>query len=304
MDIHQLIIIGSGPAGLTAAIYAARANLHPIVIEGDKPGGQLMGTSVVENWPGNKSIMGPELMMNMRDHAQSLGAQFVSGMVVAVEGSQAPFKITTSADKSFMTRAIIVATGASPKKLKVAGEQEYWGKGVTVCAVCDASFYKDKKVIVVGGGDTACEEASFLTKFTDQVTMVHILDELTASPAMRERVIDNPAINIIYSTTVAQIKGNGERVTHVVLTNQKNNESYEVEADGLFVAIGYTPNSSIFKSLLDVDEYGYIKITDQTHSSVKGIFVAGDVADYRYRQAITSAGAGCMAALDAQKYLN
>lgn len=301
---NKLILIGSGPAGLTAAIYAARANLEPLIIEGKTPGGQLMNTSAVENWPGNKTIMGPQLMINMREHAQSFGTQFLSQEIVKVDFSQRPFTLWTDKETELKAESIIIATGARPKKLGIPGEEQYWGKGVSVCAVCDGAFYPDKNVIVVGGGDTAAEDASFLTKFTNKVTMIHIQDKLTASPAMQKRVLDNPKINVIYNSTVTEIIGDDSHVTHTMITNQKNNESKKMSVDGVFIAIGHVPNTTMLKGHLELDERNYVKVTDQTHTSIEGIFVAGDVADYRYRQAITAAGAGCMAALDAQRWLS
>ncbi len=302
--IHNLIIIGAGPAGLTAAIYAGRANLSPIVIEGSQPGGQLMGTSEIENWPGNISIFGPKLMMNMREHAQAYGAEIVGGEVVRVDFSSQPFQIWTSKEKQFQARAVIIATGATPKKLGCAGEQQQWGRGVSSCAVCDAAFYKDKRVIVVGGGDTAAEEALFLTKFTKSVTIVHILPQLTASAVMREKVVKHPDIKIIYQATVVEIKGDGSRVTGVVIQDQKKGDKRELPVDGVFVAIGLNPNTGIFKGQLLLNSYGYISVHDHTKTSVPGVFAAGDVFDDRYRQAITSAGSGCQASLDAERFLS
>ncbi len=305
MDIalHSLIIIGSGPAALTAAIYAARALLTPVVIEGDAPGGQLMGTTAVENWPGNISTMGPELMRNMKEHALHYGAQFLQDSITQVDFSKKPFTLITRSGKTLRAQCVIVATGASPNRLKCPGEDIYWGKGVTVCAVCDGFFYKDKKVIVVGGGDTAMEDASFLTKFTSDITVVQLLDHLTASEPLKKRVLDNPAIKVIYNSTVAAIEGNGAHVTSVTLANTKTGKTSHIAADGVFIAIGLTPNTGIFKGHLELTTQGYMQVTDHTRTSVQGIFAAGDVADYRYRQAITAAGSGCMAALDAERYL-
>jgi thioredoxin reductase (NADPH) len=301
---HKLIIVGSGPAGLTAAIYAARANLEPIVIDGDTPGGQLIKTSYVENWPGEKSILGPQLMMNMRDHAKHFGTQFVSGIVTNVDFSQKPFSFTIDNKKTLQSHAVIIATGATPKRLGVPGEDQYWGKGVTTCAVCDGAFYKDRKVVVVGGGDTAMEDASFLKKFTKDITIIHILDKFTASHAMQERVINDPDIKTYYNSTVTQIHGDGQMITGVTMTNQKDGTTVQLEADGVFVAVGLHPNSDSFKEHVNCNKGGWIEVFDQTSSNIKGVFVAGDVHDYRYRQAITAAGAGCMAALDAERYLS
>lgn len=303
-NIHDLIIVGSGPAGLTAALYAARANLHPLIIEGTAPGGQLMGTTAIENWPGNKSIMGPQLMMNMREHAQHFGTQFIAGAITRVDFSQRPFTLWTHKNQEFKARSVIIATGAEPKRLGCAGENEYWGKGVTTCAVCDGAFYKDRPVVIVGGGDTAMEDASFMTKFTKDITIVHILDKLTASHAMQQRVLNNPIIKIMYQSTVTEIHGNGKHVTEVIVTNQQTRQSQKLPTDAVFVAIGLTPNTSIFKGQLALDQYGYVIVNNHTKTSVEGVFAAGDVHDNRYRQAIVSAGAGCMAALDAERYLH
>lgn len=302
--VHKLIIIGSGPAGLTAAVYAARTNLDPLVIDGSTPGGQLVGTSYVENWPGEKSILGPKLMMNMREHAKHFDTKFLSESITKVDFSQKPFTLWTDRDKQLKAHAVIIATGATPKRLNVPGEEDYWGKGVTTCAVCDGAFYPDKNVLVIGGGDTAMEDASFLKKFTNKITVVHILDKLTASHAMQQRVINDPDIKIIYNSTVTEFRGNGEHVTGVTITNQQTNEQTDMDIEGAFVAIGLKPNTDPFRDHIECDKWGFIKITNHTHTSIEGIFAAGDVHDYRYRQAITSAGAGCMAALDAERYLS
>lgn len=301
---EKLIIIGSGPAGLTAAIYAARANLAPLIIEGSAPGGQLIGTSYVENWPGEKKILGPTLMQNIREQAESLGTRFVEGRVTALNAHKNPFTITTDTGATLHTQAIILAMGAEPKRLGCPGEDTYWGKGVSTCAVCDGTFYKNKKVVIVGGGDTAMEDASFLRKFTDQITIVHILDTLTASAAMQERVIHDPAITILYESTVTKIDGNGSHVTNVTIKNKKTDAEDVLDTDGIFIAIGLSPNTSFLTPPLEVDKWGYIKVSDNTKTSVPGIFAAGDVQDFRYRQAITAAGSGCMAALDAERYLS
>jgi thioredoxin reductase (NADPH) len=300
---HTLIIIGAGPAGLTAAIYAARANLHPVVIEGPKPGGQLMDTTIIENWPGNEAIDGPTLMLSMRDHAKKLGATLLSESVVKVDFSKQPFALWTDRNNALTAHAVILATGASPNRLKVLGEQDYWGKGITTCAVCDAAFYKDKKVVIIGGGDTAMEEASFLKKFTKDITIIQLLDKLTASYAMQQRIIHDPDITILYNSTVTQFHGDGQRLNKITLKNQKTGTQEERAVDGAFLAIGLTPNTAIFKGQVGLDSHGYIVVTEHTKTSVAGIFAAGDAQDYRYRQAITSAGAGCMAALDAEHYL-
>lgn len=300
--IHDLIIIGAGPAGLTAGIYASRAALNPLLIEGYNPGGQLMGTSMVENWPGEKSILGPQLMMNMKAQAANLGTTFISEEVKSVDFSQKPFTVITE-NNSYKAQSIIIATGATHNKLQCDGEKEYWGRGVTTCAVCDGAFYPDKKVVIVGGGDTAMEDASFMTKYTQNITIVHILDKFTASPAMQKRVLDNPAITIIYNSTVTKIEGNESHITHITITDQKTQKNSILEADVLFLAIGQKPNTDMFKGQLELEKYGYISLKQGTATSVPGVFAAGDVADYRYKQAITSAAFGCMAALEAQRYL-
>lgn len=300
---RKLIIIGSGPAGLTAAIYAGRANLSPLVIEGSRPGGQLMTTSLVENWPGEKSIMGPKLMMNMIEHAKEMGAQMLEESVTSVDFSKKPFTITTDRGTTLQAEAVILATGASPNKLNVPGEQEYWGKGVTTCAVCDGAFFKDRKVVVVGGGDTAMEDASFLKKFTNDITIIQIEDKLTASHAMQKRVLDDPDIKIIYSSAVSKFHGDGSKLTGLTLTNKKTGEEQLVDAEGVFIAIGMKPNTAPFANQIELDQWGYIKVSDEVKTSVEGVFAAGDAEDYRYRQVITAAGAGCMAALEAERYL-
>lgn len=302
-EIRKTVIIGSGPASLTAAIYAARAHLNPLVIEGSNPGGQLMGTSAIENWPGNIHIMGSQLMMNMKEHAQHFGTEFLSESVTSIDTSAHPFTITTDKNKSIKSHSIIIATGATAKRLHIPGEDTYWAKGVSTCAICDGIFFKNKKVVIVGGGDTAMENASFMTKFTDDITIIHILDKLTASAIMQQRVLDNPNIKIIYNSTVTTIEGDGNVVTNITIANQKTKEKSKLEVDGLFIAIGYTPNTGIFKNKISTDTWGYIELKKQTQTSVEGIFAAGDVADFRYRQAITAAGSGCMAAIDVENWL-
>lgn len=302
-DSRRLIIIGSGPAGLTAAIYASRANLKPLVIDGKQPGGQLMGTSLVENWPGEKSILGPALMQKIREHAQSFGAEFLYGTVTKTDFTKRPFTIWTDRNHELKADSVIIATGSTPKRLGVPGEDEYWGKGVTTCAVCDGAFYKDQKVVVVGGGDTAMEDASFLKKFTNDITVIQISEQLTASHVMQKRILEDPAITVIYSSAVVEFKGDGQRVTEIVIENKKTGAKSTMPVNGVFIAVGMKPNSQPFEGQIDLNQWGYINATDQTKTSVEGIFVAGDAHDYRYRQAITSAGTGCMAALDAERWL-
>lgn len=305
--IEKIVIIGSGPAGLTAGIYTARAALNPLIIEGDKPGGQLMGTSSVENWPGNKSILGPTLMLNMKDQAKDLGCRFLSEVVSDIETSQQPFTIKTNKGTSIKANTVILATGATHRKLGCPGEDEYWAKGVTVCAVCDAAFYRDKKVVVIGGGDSAMEDASFLHKFTKDITIIHIGNKLSASVAMQKRVLNNPDIDIIYNSTVTAFKGDGQKLQEVEITNQNTQEKTIMQADGAFIAIGLKPNTDFIKNKVDLSDYGYVMIKghkNHTKTSVEGMFAAGDIADPYYKQAITSSAAGCMAAIDVERYLN
>jgi len=300
---YRLIIIGSGPAGYTAAIYSSRANLHPLLIEGPNPGGQLMGTSYVENWPGEIKILGPELMKKMKEQAKHLGTTLLDQEITRVDLSKRPFTLTTSKNNTLQAHALIIATGAVPRKLGCPGEQEYWGKGVTTCAVCDGAFYKDKKVVVLGGGDTAMEDASFLTKFTNDITVIHIGDKLTASAAMQKRILENKNIKVIYNSTITEFKGNGEKLTSIMVQDKKNNKTSELQADGVFLAIGLNPKTELFKGQLELEKSGHIKAIDHVKTSVAGVFVAGDVADAKYRQAISSAGTGCMAALEVERFL-
>jgi thioredoxin reductase (NADPH) len=300
---EKVVIIGSGPAGLTAGIYAGRADLAPLIIDGREPGGQLMTTTAVENWPGHESILGPDLMKRIREQAVTCGARILSDEVVSVNFKDRPFSLTLKEKGIVHTNAVIVATGAQPKKLGVPGEDTYWGKGVSTCAICDGPFFRDKRVVIVGGGDSAMESASFLSIYTKDITLVHILPKLTASQAMQKRVLNNPDIKIIYESTVSEIKGNGQRVQEVSIKNQKTGTLTMVQTEGVFIAIGLNPATSLFKGQLDMDAYGYLLLKNHTETSVPGIFAAGDVADKRYRQAITSAGSGCAAALDAERYL-
>lgn len=301
---RKVIIIGSGPAGLTAGIYAARSHLSPLIIDGPTPGGQLMGTTFVENWPGEKSIMGPTLMQNMREHAQHTGCEFLSEKITVSNFSQSPFIVYTHKKKELHAHSIIIATGATPKKLNVPGEDMYWGKGVTSCVVCDGTLYKNLPVIIVGGGDTAMEDASFMTKFTDDITLIQIKNTLTATPVMQKRILDNPKIKIIYNSTITEIKGNGEKIQEIVIQDQKGQKNKLLPARAVFIAIGLSPNTDPFKGQLLLNEHGYLQLNNETQTSVEGIFGAGDIADPHYRQAITAAGAGCMAAMDAERYLN
>lgn len=303
MPLEKLIIIGSGPAGLTAALYAARAGLSPLVIEGKEPGGQLMGTTFVENWPGTEKIGGPQLMATMRSHAVYFGARLLGREIVSVDFASQPFSLTTNKNELLTAQTVIVATGASARRLNCPGEAEMWGKGVTTCAVCDGALYKGKRVVIVGGGDTAMEDASFMTNFTSDITILQITPALTASKAMQDRVLSHKNIKILYSTRVEAIEHNQKNVTGILITNMQNNEKTVLPADAVFVAIGLVPSTSIFQQKLELSPSGHILQKSNTETSVRGIFAAGDVVDFRYRQAITSAGSGCAAALDAERFL-
>lgn len=300
---HKLIIIGSGPAGLTAAIYAARADLQPILFEGDKPGGQLMGTSLVENWPGYDEIMGPVLMLKMRAQAEKLGTIFKSEFIIKLEKKDI-FILTTN-KQTYLADAVIIATGSNYKKLNCPGEDLYWGKGVTTCAVCDGAFYRNKPVAVIGGGDTAMEDALFMTKFTDQITIIHILDKLTASKVLQKRVLENKNIKIIYNSLVIKYTGDNQHLKSLTYKNLQTNQESILLVDASFTAIGLKPNADFLPPEVQKTTYGHIVTQfESTRTSLPGLFAAGDVVDAIYRQAITSAGSGCKAALDAEKYLS
>jgi thioredoxin reductase (NADPH) len=304
-EINKVVILGSGPAGLTAALYSARANLSPLVVEGLEPGGQLTITTEVENYPGfEKGVMGPEMMEIFRRQAERFGTRFLEGEVTEVRFGKRPFEIVAEG-KVVKAQSVIISTGASAKLLGLESEKKMMGYGVSACATCDGAFFKDKEVIVVGGGDTAIEEATFLTRFATRVTIVHRRDELRASKIMQDRARRNPKIAFMWDTVVQEVKGvPKDGVSGVVLKNVKTGKSSDFKCDGVFIAIGHQPNTGLFKGALDMDETGYLKVrAGSTYTNIEGVFAAGDVADHVYRQAVTAAGTGCMAAIDAERWL-
>jgi thioredoxin reductase (NADPH) len=299
---RELIIIGGGPAGYTAALYAARANLEPLVIEGFQWGGQLMITSDVENYPGYpEGVIGPEMMKDFRRQAERFGAEFISDDVTRVDFSERPFRVYIG-DEEYRAEAVIVATGANARQLGLQSERSLQGRGVSYCAVCDAAFFREKEIVVVGGGDSAMEEATFLTKFADKVTVVHRRDDFRASPIMLDRARANDKIEWVTNAVVDDVLGENA-VTAVRTRDVNTDEISELPADGLFVAIGHDPNTELFVGQLEMDEQGYLLTHDGTATNVEGVFAAGDVVDHTYRQAITAAGTGSMAALDAERWL-
>lgn len=303
--VYDVIVVGSGPAGLSAAIYTIRGAASTLIIGGEKWGGQLMLTTDVENFPGfPEGILGPALMDNMRKQAERLGAEFLENNVKSIDITQKPFRVTISSGEVFTSNSIILATGALTKWLDVPGEKELIGRGVSTCAPCDAPFFKDKKVAVVGGGDSAMEEASVLTKYAAQVVIIHRRDSFKASEIMQKRVLENPKIKVYWNTEVIKIGGEA-KVENLELKNNKTGESTTEQFDGVFVSIGHKPDSDIFKGIIELDEKGFVKVKDgHSRTSVPGIFVAGDVMDPYYKQAITAAGSGCAAALDTLDFLS
>ena len=300
---HDVIIIGAGPAGYTAGIYCSRARHDTILISGLLPGGQLMNTTDVENYPGfDEGIMGPDLMQIMRKQTENMGTKIIDDVVTNVDFSQNPFKVST-ASTNFEAKTVIVCTGATPRKIGIDGEQTFAGKGVSYCATCDGAFFRDQELAVVGGGDSCMEEATFLTKFASKVHIIHRRDEFRASKIMQERALNNEKITVHWNSTVLDIKGD-QKVQQVILKDTKTGEETSVDMAGVFVAIGHEPNTELFKDQLELDENGYIVLNKNTQTSVDGVFSAGDVHDHRYRQAVTAAGYGCMAAIDVDKYLS
>ena len=302
----EVVIMGSGPAGLTAALYAARADLNPIVFEGPEPGGQLMETTDVENYPGYpEGVMGPQMMQDFREQAQRFGADCRYGMVTDISFEKRPYKMTIEEETEIYAKSIIISTGASAKWLGLESEQRLRGKGVSACATCDGAFFRDQHVIVVGGGDTAMEEATFLTKFASKVTVLHRRDELRASKALQHRAFDDDKIEFMWDTELQEVLGD-EVVDGVKVINNKTNEITTLDdVTGVFIAIGHKPNTDLFKGVLTMDEVGYIKTEGQsTRTDLPGIFASGDAMDPVYRQAVTAAGTGCRAALDAEQFLS
>ena len=303
-DIRNVIIIGSGPAGLTAAIYAARADLKPLVIEGSQPGGQLTITTDVDNYPGfPDGINGPQLVIDMHKQAERFDTEFVSGEITSVDLSRRPFVVTVG-DRSYRGETLIIATGASARWLGLESEKRLMGSGVSGCATCDGFFFKGKEIVVVGGGDTAVEEAAFLTRFATKVSIIHRRDQLRASKIMQEKAVKNNKLSFVWDSVVEEILGvEAGHVTGVRIKNVKSGAVSDLLCSGVFIAIGHTPNTKIFEGKLEMDEKGYIILKERTFTSVSGVFAAGDVADPYYRQAITAAGMGCMAAIDVERFL-
>ncbi|RDD30518.1 thioredoxin-disulfide reductase [Prosthecochloris sp. ZM] len=304
-QVRDVVIMGTGPAGLTAAIYTGRTNLKPLVIDGVQPGGQLMITSEIENFPGFPSgIRGPELMEKFREQAARFDVEFALGNVREVDLSRKPFCLYLDDEREVLTRSLIIATGANARWLGLQSEEQYRGRGVSACATCDGFFFRDSEVFVIGGGDTAMEEALFLTRFARHVTVVHRRNEFRASKIMSLRAEKNEKISVELNQVVEEILGDGQKVTGIRLKNVVSGESNTHSCDGVFIAIGHSPNSGLFEGQLDIDEYGYIETAGSSSvTSVQGVFACGDVQDYTYRQAITAAGSGCKAALDAERYL-
>ena len=300
---YDVIIIGAGPAGYTAGIYCSRARHDTLIISGLLPGGQLMNTTDVENYPGfEEGIMGPDLMLTMRKQAERMDTTIIDDVVVNVDFRAKPFKVLTGSEE-YEAKAVIVCTGATPRKIGIEGEQTFSGKGVSYCATCDGAFFRNQDIAVVGGGDTCMEEATFLTKFASKVHIIHRRDAFRASKIMQDRALSNENIEVHWNSEIEDIKGD-QKVQQIILKDTKTGENKTLEMGGVFVAIGHEPNTDLFKNQLEMDENGYIIQKQNTETSVKGVFTAGDVHDHRYRQAVTAAGFGCMSAIDVDKYLS
>jgi thioredoxin reductase (NADPH) len=305
---EEVVIVGGGPAGLTAAVYAARANLEPLVIEGMErggpTGGQLTLTTDVENYPGfADGIMGPDLVREMRDQAERFGARYLTEDVVEADLSSRPFRLATH-ERELFTHTLVIATGARPRRLDVPGEEQLWGSGVSACATCDGFFFRDQHVVVVGGGDSAMEEATFLTRFADRVTVIHRREELRASKIMQERAFKNDKIGFLWNAIVTEVVGQDGRVSAVRIQDTRTGEQSDLACDGLFLAIGHIPNTDLFDGQLEMDAAGYVRVEEPTTvTNIPGVFACGDAMDPIYRQAVTAAGTGCRAAIDAERYL-
>jgi thioredoxin reductase (NADPH) len=305
MSDRRVVIIGSGPAGLTAALYAARANLRPLLIEGLEAGGQLMLTTMVENWPGFRDgIMGPDLMSEMRAQAERFGTEIIESNVTTVDVQTRPFTLTLPDGRAIITDALIIATGASARWLEIGSDRKLAGHGVSTCATCDGYFFRGRPIAVVGGGDSAMEEAIYLTKFASHVKVIHRRDTLRASKIMQDKAFANPKIDFVWNAEIVEVRdvGKGE-VTGIVVRDIRTGATHDVAVDGVFIAIGHTPNTALVKGQVELDPAGYIITHAGTRTSVPGVFAAGDVQDHVYRQAVTAAGSGCMAAIDAERYL-
>lgn len=302
--VENVIIIGSGPAGLTSAVYTARANLEPLMIEGEESGGQLMTTTEVENFPGFElGVSGPELVATMRKQAQRFGTRFITRNVTKVDFNSRPFKVWVG-ETLYLSKSIIISTGASAKYLGLPSERQYANRGVSACATCDGAFFRNQEIAVVGGGDTAMEEAQFLTRFASKVYLIHRKDHFRASKIMAERAMRNPKIEVLWNSEVSEVLGDGKSMTGLKIRNTMDQSERQLDLTGLFLAIGHKPNTDLFKGTLDMNETGYLVTqASSTYTNVPGVFAAGDVQDHIYRQAITAAGTGCMAAIDVERWL-